>query len=74
MRSRRRVTLQPTGQPSRILNAATDLRALVTMGCWPAIMRRSATALSMTFLSAMASPTPMFSVIFSIRGTCMTVL
>ena len=30
--------------------------------------------MSMFFLSLTASPTPMFSVIFVIRGTCITVL
>ena len=35
MRSRRSVTMQPIGQPSRILKPATDLRALVTTGFWP---------------------------------------
>ena len=43
---------------------------LVTTGFWPAILVRSPTALSMTFLSATASHTPMFSVILVRRGTC----
>src|SRR3546814_7477714 len=47
---RRRVTLQPIGQPSRILNDATDTRALVTIGFWPETFALSATALSRTFL------------------------
>ena len=45
--------------------------ALVTTGFWPAILVRSATALSMTFLSATASLTPMLSVILVMRGTSM---
>src|SRR5690606_10790617 len=68
--ARRRVTLQPIGQPSRILNEATETRDLVTTGFWPAILAMSATALSRIFLLVAASPTPMLSVIFSRRGTC----
>jgi hypothetical protein len=34
----------------------------------------SATALSRIFLSVVVSPTPMLSVIFDTRGTCITVL
>ena len=72
MRSLRRVTLHPIGQPSRILNPATERRAMVTTGFCPDIDRMSFTALSRIFLSPMASPTPMLSVIFTIFGTCMT--
>ena len=72
MRSLRNVVLHPMGQPSRILNAATDFRAMVTIGFWPEISRMSFTALSRIFLSPTASPTPMLSVIFSTLGTCMT--
>jgi hypothetical protein len=43
--------------------------ALVTTGFWPAILVRSPTALSMIFLSATASLTPMFKVILVMRGT-----
>ena len=57
IRSRRSVTLQPIGHPSRILNAATDLRAFVTIGFWPAIFVRSSTAPSIAFLSTTDSPT-----------------
>src|SRR3546814_4100263 len=59
---RRRVTLQPIGQPSRILNDATDTRDLVTIGFWPETFAMSATAFSSTFLLVAASPTPMLSV------------
>ena len=45
---------------------------MVTTGFWPAILVRSPTAWSMTFLSATASLTPMFSVILVRRGTCIT--
>ena len=70
MRAPRSVTLQPTGKPSRSLKAAIALRAFVTSGFWPVISVMSPTALSMTFLSATASPTPMFTVILVIFGTC----
>jgi hypothetical protein len=66
------VTMQPTETPSRILKPAIGLRDLVTTGFWPEILVRSPTALSITFLSATASLTPMLSVIFCRRGTCMT--
>ena len=71
MRARRSVTLTPTGMPSRSLNAAIDLRARRTLGFWPAIVASCSMAASRTFESCLASPTPMFSVIFSIRGVCM---
>ena len=45
------------------------LRALVITGFWPEIFCMSATALSRIFLSPVASPTPMFSVILVMRGT-----
>ena len=64
------MTLQPIGQPSRILNVATDMRDLVTIGFWPAILAMSATAFSRIFLLPPASPTPMLSVILVRRGTC----
>jgi len=46
---------------------------LVITGFCPAILARSATALSSTFLSPTVSPTPMLSVILRMRGTCMVV-
>ena len=70
MRAPRSVTLQPMGRPARILNAAIALRDLVMSGFCPVILVRSATAASITFFSATASPTPMFTVILVIRGTC----
>src|SRR5580692_11834851 len=69
IRSPRSVTLQPIAWPSRTLKVATDFLAFVTAGFWPVIFAISAVAASMTFLSATASPTPMFTVIFKIRGT-----
>ena len=44
MRSPRRVTLAPMGIPARRRKDAMDLRARVTMGCWPVMARRSRTA------------------------------
>ena len=69
MRSRRRVTLQPIGMPSRSLNWAIDFLALVITGFWPAIACISAAAVSTFFLSWVASPTPMLMTILSSRGT-----
>ena len=69
MRSRRSVTLQPIGMPSRSLNCAIDFFALVITGFWPAISSISAAAVSTFFLSWVASPTPMLMTILSSRGT-----
>ena len=44
MRSPRRVTLAPMALPSRSLKPAIDFLALVTIGFWPVISVRSATA------------------------------
>jgi hypothetical protein len=49
MRSRRSVTLQPIGMPSRSLNWAIDFFALVMTGFWPAISAISSAA-CVTFL------------------------
>ena len=68
MRSRRSVTFTPIGMPSRSLNCAIDFFALVITGFWPAISSISEAACSTRFLSWVASPTPMLSTIFSIRG------
>ena len=46
-----------------------DFLALLISGFWPVILVMSPTACSMTFLSAMASPTPMLTVILVMRGT-----
>src|SRR5215218_2270546 len=74
IRSPRSVTRAPIGMPSRILKPAIDLRARRTCARCPAIVVSSSIALSSALASVLASPTPMFSVIFSIRGTCMIVL
>ena len=71
MRSPRSVTLAPIGMPSRILNWATDLRARRSCARCPAMIVSSSIAASSTLASVFASPTPMFSVIFVMRGTCM---
>ena len=71
MRARRSVTLTPTGMPSRSLKAAIDFLARRTFGRSPAIVASCSVAASSMFESCLASPTPMFSVIFSTRGTCM---
>src|SRR5512140_2018509 len=74
MRPPRSVTMQPIGRSLRILNPAMGFFDNVTTGFCPAILVMSPTALSMIFLSLTASPTPMLSVIFSMRGTCIVVL
>ena len=53
------------------MNDAIALRDFVTCGFWPVIAVRLSTAPSIAFLSAMASPTPMFTVILVMRGTRM---
>ena len=63
----------PSAKPAEA-KPAIDLRDLVITGFCPAIFARSATALSRIFLSATASPTPMFRVILAMRGTCILVL
>jgi hypothetical protein len=66
-----RVTVAPTGMPARSLKAAIDLRARRTFGRCPAMVASWSMAASRTFESCLASPIPMFSVIFSMRGTSM---
>ena len=71
MRSPRSVTLAPIGMPSRSLNPAIDLRALVTTGFWPVmIVEVLDGGVQQLRPSLSASPTPMFTTIFSRRGTC----
>ena len=62
----------PIGIPSRSLNAAIDLRARRICARCPAIVESSSMAASSAFASVLASPTPMFRVIFVTRGTCIT--
>ena len=61
MRSPRSVVCAPIGMPSRNLNCAMDLRALVTDGRWPVIAPRSRIAPSISLESRAASPTPMLT-------------
>ena len=72
IRSPRSVVCAPIGMPSRSLNCAMDLRALVTSGFWPVIAVRSLMAPSISFESRAASPTPMLTTILVRPGTCMT--
>ena len=71
MRSPRSVTRAPIGMPSRSLKAAIDFWARVTVGRWPASAVSSSTASSRILMFWIASPMPMLSEIFSIRGTAM---
>ena len=66
--------MQPIVIPSRSLKLAIDFRARVTMGFCPEMAVMSATAASIFLLSPTASPTPMFSTIFSSAGTCIELL
>jgi hypothetical protein len=56
------------------LKLAIDFRALRTCARWPAMVVSSSMALSSIFASVFASPTPMLSVIFWSRGTCIVEL
>ena len=70
IRSRRSVTMHPTGIPSRSLNPAIDFFACVTTGLCPVIVAISFTTASRSFASWVASPSPTLRIIFSSRGTC----
>ena len=72
MRSPRSVTLTPTGIPSRSLKFEIDFLAWRSTGCCPVMVRSSSTASSITFLFCDASPMPLLTTIFVIRGTCIT--
>ena len=72
MRRPRSVVLMPTVMPARSLKAATALRALIVMGCWPVIRRTSPTAASSALGLSLASPMPMLTTTLAIRGTCMS--
>ncbi len=64
MRSRRKVTMQPIGTPSRSLKFAIAFFARVTTGFCPVIDVISATVVSTTLAFCVASPKPTFNVIF----------
>ena len=66
--------MQPTAWPWRSLKFAIDLRALRIAGFWPVIAASSSAAFSSSFAFCVASPTPMFTTIFSRRGTWWTFL
>ena len=69
-----RVTEQATGIPSRSLKPATDFLARLSTGRWPVIWVSSLIDASMNLMSTFASPTPMLTTTFSIRGACITFL
>ena len=73
IRARRSVTATPIGIPSRILNAAIDLRARRTLGRCPVIVPSCSVAASSGDAVREPSPIPMFRVIFSTRGASITV-
>ena len=60
--------------PSRSLKPAIDRRARRSCARCPAMIVSSSMAASSVLESVFASPTPMLSVIFSTRGTSMSVL
>jgi hypothetical protein len=69
MRSPRRVTLQPIGQPSRILKPAMDLRAMRDNRLLASDqLHVRATAPSSSFLSCEAAPTPILMSDFGDTG------
>ena len=69
--SPRSVTLSPIAMPSRILKPAIDFLALVITRLLAGDQRRAASAACVERLAVvLASPTPMLSVIFVMRGTC----
>src|SRR5439155_10824911 len=57
--------------PARSVKLASDFRALVMAGFCPLMVARSAAAASRSLASRIASPTPMFTTIFSRRGARM---
>ncbi len=66
--SRRSVTWQPMGMPSRSLKFETLLRARFTTGLRPVMVFMSFIASSSADFSSVAS-SPMCTIIFSMRGT-----
>ena len=69
-----RVTLQPIGWLALNLKAAIDFLDFVTNGFCPVIAVKSFTASSSNLELAVASPTPILITIFSICGTCITLV
>jgi hypothetical protein len=60
------------GIPLRTLNCAIDFLARVTTGFWPLTRASSSAPTSTTFAFCVASPSPMFTTIFSMRGIAIT--
>src|SRR5437763_1648976 len=71
MRSPRKVTAQPMGMPLRILKFAMDFFARVIIALCPVIWPSSTAAVSNSLAFWLASPRPMFTVIFCNLGTAM---
>jgi len=61
----------PMVWPARSLNAATDLRALMSAGFCPVMVTTSPTAASSALSLSLASPMPMFTTTLAMRGTSM---
>src|ERR1700735_5214793 len=74
IRSPRKVTMQPMGMPLRILKFAIDFLARVITGFCPVICSSSAAAVSSSFTFALASPNPIFTVIFFTCGTAIVLV
>jgi hypothetical protein len=64
----------PIGIPLRTLNAAIDFFARRVTGFCPVMRASSSAPASTIFTFEVASPSPMFTTTFSIRGTAMTFL
>src|SRR5215472_17490704 len=71
MRSPRKVTAQPIGMPLRILKFAMDFFARVITAFCPVICPSSTAAVSSSLAFWLASPRPIFTVIFESLGTAM---
>src|ERR1700704_6294276 len=69
MWSPRKVTAQPMGMPLRILKFAMDFFARVITAFCPVIWPSSTAAVSSSLAFWLASPSPMFTVIFFSFGT-----
>ena len=68
IRDLRRVTRHPTGCPARTLKEAIDFFARRIAAFCPAIRESSLTAESSSLMFSVASPTPIFNMIFRMRG------
>ena len=68
MRSPRSVTDDADRHALAQLEGRDRLAGAAHVGCWPAIVASCSAAASSSLVSCLASPTPMFSVIFSSFG------